>query len=200
MQIYLATKNAGKRDEFAALFAGSDVELLTDDDYRDPVEGETSYLANAALKAFALRDQLRERGIAANVLADDSGMEVRALGGAPGVISAYYGGAALSWAQRRRTVLDALAGVSGAERAARFVCALHFIATDDRELVTFATVEGVVATDDRGAGGFGYDPIFVYPPLARTFAEMRAAEKNQHSARAVALAALTGGLRAVRAG
>ena len=200
MRIYLATKNAGKRDEFAALFAGSDVELVTYAAYRDPVEGEISYLDNAALKAYALRDQLVQAGIAANVLADDSGMEVRALGGAPGVISAYYGGADLTWAQRRRKVLDELAGRPLAERAARFVCALHFIAADDRELVTFATVEGLVANDDRGAGGFGYDPIFVYPPLGRTFAEMLATEKNRHSARAVALAALTGGLRAVTAG
>ena len=197
--MFLATKNAGKREEFAALLAGSGIELVGFDAYRDPVEGDRSYFENAALKARALHEQLREHGIDANVLADDSGLEVRALDGAPGVVTAYYGGPGLSWAERRRALLDALAVRDTTDRSARFVCALHYIAADAREIATFATVEGAIADADRGELGFSFDPIFYYPPAHKTFSEMTAAEKNGVSHRAVALAALLGGLRAANA-
>jgi XTP/dITP diphosphohydrolase len=128
--VYLATKNAGKREEFAALFAGTPIVLRTYDAYRDPIEGESSYIDNAALKANALREQLLVAGIVADVLSDDSGMEVDALDGRPGVITADYGGAGLSWAERRRVVLDELAALGETRRDARFVCYLHFIAAD----------------------------------------------------------------------
>ena len=186
--MYLATKNAGKREEFVALFAGTGIALRTYEAYRDPVEGESSYTANAALKAEALRAQLVAAGIVADVLADDSGMEVDALDGRPGVITADYGGAGLTWAERRRVVLDELAALGNVDRSARFVCYLHFIAADGTVTAAFGDVAGSIAMDDRGASGFSFDPIFAYGPDGRTFAELSSEEKNSvsHRARAVA--------------
>jgi XTP/dITP diphosphohydrolase len=176
------------------LLAGSGIELLTYDAYADPVEGVSSYFDNARLKARALWEQLRAAGMTANVLADDSGLEVRALDGKPGVATADYGGPGLSWAQRRAALLDELRQHGAVDRRCRFVCALHYVAVDEREIGTFATVEGEVATEDRGGAGFSFDPIFVYPPAGKTFAELSDAEKNAVSHRATALAGLLGSL------
>jgi len=186
--VYLATKNAGKREEFAALFAGTPIALRTYDDYRDPIEGEHSYTDNAALKANALREQLLAAGIVADVLSDDSGLEIDALGGRPGVITADYGGAGLTWSERRRVVLDELSVLGDVDRSARFVCYLHFIAADGTVTAAFGDVAGSIAMDDRGASGFSFDPIFAYGPDGRTFAELSSEEKNcvSHRARAVA--------------
>jgi len=201
MDLYVATKNAGKLRELEAVFAGSGFELRTFDAYVDPVEGDSSYPDNAALKARALRAQLQRAGVAGHVLADDSGLEVLALGGRPGVLTAYYGGADISWSKRRRKLLDELAarGV-GAERRARFVCALHFIEAAGRELTAQGTVDGEIAPEERGERGFSFDPVFFYPPEARTFAELSAAEKNRVSHRAVAAAALLDALGRAGAG
>lgn len=139
--------------------------------------------------------QLRAAGIAGNVLADDSGLEVRALGGRPGVATAYYGGADLTWAERRAALLAELRDLGTADRRCRFVCALHFVGADERELGTFATVAGVVAEEDRGAAGFSFDPIFLYPPAGKTFAEISESEKNGISHRAIATAAIVAGIR-----
>ncbi len=185
--MYLATKNAGKREEFAALFAGTPIVLRTYEAYRDPAEGEHSYTDNAALKADALRAQLLAAGIVADVLADDSGMEVDALDGRPGVITADYGGPGLTWAERRRVVLDELAASGGVDRSARFVCYLHFIAADGTVTTAFGDVAGRIAPDDRGESGFSFDPIFAYGADGRTFAELSAEEKNAVSHRAVAV-------------
>jgi non-canonical purine NTP pyrophosphatase (RdgB/HAM1 family) len=171
------------------------MEIASYDDYRDPVEGETSYADNAAAKARALREQLRAAGIDAPVLADDSGLEVAALGGRPGVTTAYYGGTGLTWAQRRAALLGELRRAGAVDRRCRFVCALHFIGSDDREFGTFATVEGEVAAEDRGEAGFSFDPIFVYPPAGKTFAEMTDAEKNRVSHRARAVESLIADIR-----
>ncbi len=186
--MYLATKNAGKREEFVALLAGTPIALRTYEAYRDPVEGESSYTDNAALKANALREQLLAAGIVADVLADDSGLEVDALEGRPGVITADYGGAGLTWAERRRVVLDELAALGDVDRSARFVCYLHFIAADGEALTASGDVAGRIASEDRGASGFSFDPIFAYGPDGRTFAELSSEEKNavSHRARAVA--------------
>jgi len=124
------------------------------------------------------------------VLADDSGLEVRALGGRPGVATAYYGGVGLSWAERRAALLEELRRTGAGDRRCRFVCALHFVGDDDRELATFATVQGEVAAEDRGVAGFSFDPIFVYPPAGKTFAELSEGEKNAVSHRAIAVTAL----------
>jgi XTP/dITP diphosphohydrolase len=200
MTVYVATKNAGKLRELKALFAGAHVdgapfELATFDGYEDPVEGDTSYADNAALKARALRTQLRRAGVAGSVLADDSGIEVLALGGRPGVLTADYGGPGLTWSERRRALLDELANVVDvADRQARFVCALHFIDAAGRELTATGTVDGEIAFEERGELGFSFDPVFSYPPAGLTFAELDAAEKNRVSHRAMAVTALLGAL------
>ncbi len=112
------------------------------------------------------------------MLADDSGLEVYALGHRPGVLTAYYGGAGLSWSERRRTLIAELDAVGTPDRRARFVCALHFIDAGGRELAVFATVEGEIACEERGELGFSFDPVFLYVPAGRTFAELTPAEKN----------------------
>jgi non-canonical purine NTP pyrophosphatase (RdgB/HAM1 family) len=196
VRIHVATRNGGKLREMEALFAGSGFTLATYDRYLEPVEGETSYAENAALKARTLHQQLRETDLPANVLADDSGLEVYALDGMPGVMTAYYGGVELSWAERRRRLLSELDGSGLADRTARFVCALHFISDGGREFGALATVEGEIAREDRGEAGFSFDPIFLYPAAGRTFAEMDEAEKNRVSHRAVAAAGLLATLRA----
>lgn len=195
MRVYLATKNAGKRDEFQALLAGTGIELLEFPGYRDVVEGESDYAENAALKARALREQLLSAGIEAAVLADDSGLEIDALDGRPGVITAYYGGATLSWAQRRKFVLDELALQLHPDRSARFVCYLHYIDEDGAETAVNASVDGTIAARDRGERGFGFDPIFVYPAAQKSFAELSATEKNAVSHRRRAVSTLLHELR-----
>ncbi|MFN2459868.1 MAG: non-canonical purine NTP pyrophosphatase [Candidatus Velthaea sp.] len=196
MRVYVATANAGKLRELQALFAPDEFELVTADRYESPAEGDTSYGDNAALKALALHARLVREGIAANVLADDSGIEVAALARRPGVLTAYYGGAAATWPERRRRLIDELAATGSPDRAARFVCAMHFVGGDGREFASMATVTGEIAYEDRGAAGFSFDPIFVYPPLARTFAELIDDEKNRVSHRAVAAAGLIAEVRA----
>jgi XTP/dITP diphosphohydrolase len=195
VKVYIATRNAGKLRELEALFAGAPFELATFADYAEPVEGDVSYADNAALKAHALHAQLVRAGIAGNVLADDSGLEVFALGRRPGVLTAFYGGAELPWGERRRKLIAELAQSGSADRRARFVCALHFVSAEGREFATLGTVDGEVAPEDRGGLGFSFDPVFLYGPAGRTFAEMRAEEKNRLSHRAIAAAGLVAELQ-----
>ncbi|HZO94692.1 MAG TPA: non-canonical purine NTP pyrophosphatase [Candidatus Baltobacteraceae bacterium] len=195
MLVYVATTNAGKLAEMEALFAGAPLRLATFEGYRSPLEGDVSYADNAALKARALRAQLLHAGEHAAVLADDSGLEVRALDGRPGVLTAYYGGADVSWSERRCALIAEVDAAGSPDRAARFVCALHFIAADGRELGAFATVDGEIAREERGELGFSFDPLFFYAPAGGTFAEMTAAQKNAVSHRAIAAAGLLAELR-----
>jgi len=190
VKIYVATRNAGKLRELESLFSGAPFELATYAEYADPVEGDVSYADNAALKAHALHAQLARAGIAGNVLADDSGLEVFALERRPGVLTAYYGGAELPWSERRRKLIDELAASGSADRGARFVCALHFVSAAGREFATMGTVDGGIAPEERGELGFSFDPVFLYPPAGRTFAELTAEEKNRVSHRAIAVAGL----------
>lgn len=130
------------------------------------------------------------------MLADDSGLEVQALGGRPGVLTAYYGGPGLTWSERRRALLAELAACNeGADRRARFVCALHFIGESGRELTALGTVVGEIAAEERGELGFSFDPVFFYAPAGRTFAELSSGEKNRSSHRARAVAALLDALQ-----
>lgn len=194
METYLATTNPGKVAEITAMFAGSTLELRSYDAYVAPEEGETSYVDNALIKARALRTQLRLAGNAgAAVLADDSGIEIAAFGGAPGVLSARYGGEEAPWAQRRAHLLDELGNAN--DRAARFVCVMAFIDPGGREIVVKGEVDGEIASEERGDGGFGYDPLFYYPPIGRTFAQIDATEKNRLSHRGRAARALIAALR-----
>ena len=143
--------------------------------------GET-FAANARLKAEAFQ---RAAGVV--TVADDSGLEVDALGGAPGIYSARFGGPSASDDDRNRLVLDELASVPGAGRSARFVCAIAVSAPGTAARVFQATVEGVIASEPAGANGFGYDPIFYYPPFGCTLAQVDAERKATVSHRGRAL-------------
>jgi XTP/dITP diphosphohydrolase len=182
--------------ELHALFAATRFELALFPEYQSPAEGITSYTDNAVLKARALHAVLRDRGCAENVLADDSGLEVTALDGRPGVTTADYGGPGASWPERRGKLLAEVAAAPLADRRARFVCAMHFISADGREFGSFGSVDGVVAPAERGALGFSFDPIFLYPPAGKTFAELSDAQKNAVSHRAIATAAILAAIEA----
>lgn len=199
MKTYVATKNAGKLREMIAIFAGSPLELVTYPAYADVAEDAASYVGNAILKARALAKQLDDGGIEAAVLSDDSGLEVDALNGRPGVLSARYAGVENSWPNRRGLLLSELDGVSEAARTARFVCVMALI-VPGRELFTaIGTVEGRIVEAERGTGGFGYDPVFYYPPRGCTFAELTEREKNALSHRRRAADAILCEMRGHRA-
>ncbi len=195
MNVFVATKNAGKLRELRAIFAGYGWTLETYEAYVDPEEGVDSYIDNAAEKARALRAQFVAVGRRVAVLGDDSGLEVDALGGRPGVVSARYGGPNATWAQRRQLLRDELAAAGG-ERGAAFVCALHFIDENGEETSVLRRLRGTIAETDRGEAGFSYDPIFVYPPLDRTFGELDEEQKNAISHRSLAVGALVTALDA----
>jgi XTP/dITP diphosphohydrolase len=148
-----------------------------------PDETGSSYAANAFLKA---RLAARHTGLLA--LGDDSGLEVDALGGAPGLHSARFGGLGLDDAGRCERLLTALMGVEAARRTARFRCVIALVHPGGEERLVEGSAEGVILTAPRGRGGFGYDPLFYYPPLGQTFAELSDVEKAQvsHRGRAVA--------------
>ncbi len=200
MTFVVATANAGKVHELRAIFDRRGIELALFPGYTSPVEGELSYTDNAALKARALHAILRAQGRPGSVLADDSGLEVAALSGRPGVTTADYGGAGATWPQRRSLLLAELAAVGPADRRARFVCAMHFIDADGREFGSFGTVDGAIAPAEAGELGFSFDPIFLYPPAGRTFAQLRDEEKNRISHRAIAAAAILAAIDAAALG
>ncbi|PZR56131.1 MAG: non-canonical purine NTP pyrophosphatase [Candidatus Meridianibacter frigidus] len=182
MKTYVATKNADKLRELRAIFARSALELDANPKYRDVEEGDTNYADNAKLKARALSAQLREVGIGAAVLADDSGIEVDALDGRPGVLSARYAGD-VSWPERRAQLLREVRGLPADRRGCKFVCAMAFIYPDGSFVEGYGEAEGRLTTQECGKNGFGYDPIFFYPPAGKTFAELSEHEKNHVSHR-----------------
>jgi XTP/dITP diphosphohydrolase len=185
--VYAATKNPGKLRELRELFAGSGWEIESYAGYGDVAEGETSYAENAALKARTLRATLLADGATGAVLGDDSGLEVAALDGRPGVLSARYGGSDASWAERRARLLAEVAASGSKDRSARFVCALHYITSNGSAVAVEADVRGSIAEVERGESGFSFDPIFWYPAAGKTFAELEPRQKNaiSHRGRAV---------------
>jgi XTP/dITP diphosphohydrolase len=195
MKTYVATKNQGKLVEMQAILDGSPLELETYPDYVDVIEGESSYVDNALLKARALIGQLRDAGISAAVLADDSGIEVEAMGNRPGVLSARYAGEDASWPQRLAMMLHELRDTPEELRDGRFVCVMALVLPGGQELTGRGIVDGIIAREAHGSAGFGYDPIFFYPPRGCTFAELTAQEKNQVSHRRRAAGALLASLQ-----
>ena len=149
-----------------------------------PEETGQAYADNALVKA---RTASRLTGSLA--LGDDSGLEVDALGGAPGLHTARFGGPGLSDRQRWELLLERLHDVPPAGRTARFRCVIALAGPGRGERVVEGVVEGVIARAPRGSGGFGYDPVFFYPPLGRTFGEISDEEKRRVSHRGKALAA-----------
>ncbi len=183
LKAYVATKNAGKLGEMKNIFANSELELDTYPLYAEAPENEDNYAGNAESKARSLNRQLREARVQGAVLADDSGIEVAALGGRPGVLSARFAGKEATWPVRRERLLEELTNVPPDARSAKFCCAMMLILESGEEFSGYGEVEGVVTGEERGRFGFGYDPIFFYPPANATFAEMEEQEKNRISHR-----------------
>ena len=185
MKVYCATSNPGKLREFQAALDGHvDVEPVPGlRDIEAPPETGATFEANAAEKTLYY-----SRFCDGIVFADDSGIEVDALGGAPGVYSARYAGPDATDEANNRLVLDRMRGI--VNRAARFVCVIA-AARGGELLATFrGEVEGVLAEEPRGSGGFGYDPLFHYAPFGCTFGEVPLDRKMQVSHRSRALAKL----------
>jgi XTP/dITP diphosphohydrolase len=189
-KLLIATTNQGKLREYAAIFAGLPLELrnLRDEGIADDVE-ETgaTFAENARLKAeyYTTRSGLP-------ALADDSGLEVAALGGEPGVYSARYAGPGKSDAERNAFLLQKLAHVPFHARLARFVCVIALAAPNGQVELVEGVLPGVIEHEPRGTGGFGYDPLFYVLDENATLAEIPPERKNQisHRARAAAEARL----------
>ena len=188
MRLLIATRNSHKTEEIRAILgpAWEVSDLNAHPDVPSPEETGETFAENAAIKAVAASQRFDGW-----VLADDSGLEVDALAGAPGVRSARYAGPGASDADNRAKLLDALDGVRGKARSARFRCAMA-LTKAGAVLGTFdGTVEGVIVNGERGEGGFGYDALFVPEGHCETFAQLPPSTKNalSHRARALAQAA-----------
>lgn len=186
-RVVLASSNAGKLREFAELLAGQGFTLARQSDFgiEPPPETGNTFLENALIKA---RNAARISGLPA--IADDSGIEVDALSGGPGVHSARYAGEGATDEANLDKLLAALAGESPETRGARYRCVIVYVAhaDDPAPLIGEGSWEGRIITEKRGDGGFGYDPSFVPVGDTRTVAEMPPEEKNTKSHRAQALA------------
>lgn len=186
-RLVIASKNQHKIAEIMDVFhdIGLDVELVEDAQWPDVDETEATLEGNALLKAREVRAHTGHA-----VIADDTGLEVEALGGAPGVVSARYAGDAATYEDNVQKLLDVMAGIGN--RRARFRTVMVLIDELGEELLVEGIMDGFITTEPRGTNGFGYDPVFEVGK--RTFAEMTTDEKNQISHRAKALRALAGEL------
>ena len=185
--IVIATRNRGKAREFGELLGARFERILDLDDIGFPGDVEedgSSFAENARLKAVEC-----SKACALPVLADDSGLEVFSLGGRPGIHSARYAGPGASDGEKIAKLLAEL-GVAASSREARFVCALALARSGKVLLETVGECRGRISEVPSGSGGFGYDPVFLLPELARTYAELPAEEKNRYSHRARAVDSL----------
>ncbi len=194
-RIVFATSNEGKMKEVRMILSGCGCEVLSLREAGIDVDAEengTTFEENAIIKVKAIRPFTD-----AVVLADDSGLEVDYLDKAPGVYSARFMGHDTSYELKNREIIRRLSGVEGEERSARFVCVIAASLPDGRILTTRGTIEGVIAHEPSGTGGFGYDPIVLVPELGKTTAELEAEEKNRISHRGKALRQMREKLRAL---
>ena len=201
MKLLLATRNRNKIEEIRRIFNFPGIEILSPFDLsslpEEVEENADTFEGNALLKARSLAGVMRGgEGDAAWVMADDSGLEVAALNGAPGIHSARYAGEPSNTPANNAKLLRELEGVE--DRRARFVCVIAFCAPDGREWTVRGECPGRILREARGAAGFGYDPLFVPDGYEETFAELGASIKNKISHRARALekaaALLTGAM------
>jgi XTP/dITP diphosphohydrolase len=187
--LIVATSNPGKLREFRALLADLpfDLRSLGELGIASPEESGSSFLENALLKA---RHAAAAQNAAA--IADDSGLEVEGLGGAPGIHSARYAGVGADDAANNDKLLNALAGMCAEQRRARYRCALVWLSgpADAAPVVAEGVWEGSIIDTPRGSGGFGYDPYFWLPQLGLTAAELNSVDKNRLSHRGIAMRAL----------
>jgi XTP/dITP diphosphohydrolase len=195
--LYLASSNPGKLGEFRALARAAQLdasialELLPEFDSLPAFDENAPTFAENAL-GKALHYSRFQDGF---VFADDSGLVVPALGGAPGVHSARYAGPAATSADRVVKLLAELRGKSGEERAAHFVCVIALAERGRAAAIVSGRVDGMILEAPRGSAGFGYDPVFYFPALDKGFAELSAEEKNEHSHRGKAFRRLLDILR-----
>jgi XTP/dITP diphosphohydrolase len=195
-KLFLASSNVGKLAEYRALATTSadsfpvELALLPDFDALPTFEENAPTFAENATGKALHHSRLQE-GL---VFADDSGLVVPALGGAPGVHSARYAGPQATNSQRIEKLLGTLRGKTGADRAAYFVCAIALAERGRAMAIVTDRVDGEILETPRGTGGFGYDPVFYFPPTGKTFAELPAEEKNQRSHRGKAFRRLLAAL------
>lgn len=186
MKVVLASRNRHKLEEIQNILARYDMELVLQSDLGldiDVEENGTSFEENSELKARAV---MEASGLPA--IADDSGLCVDVLGGAPGIYSARYGAPdCVTDRDRLNHLLQDLRGVRSEERTARFVCVITLLYPDGKKLVARGSCEGLISFEPRGEDGFGYDPVFYLPTHGCTFAQMGQERKNQISHRANAL-------------
>lgn len=188
-QILMATRNKGKAEELVWLLRDLPVKVLTLEDFPDLAEvPETgcTFAENAALKA-----EYAASATGLISLSDDSGLEVDALGGRPGVLSARFAGEGANDRENNLKLLSLLRDVPQEQRKARFVSVIAIAAPKPsgkpERFLTRGTCEGLILQEERGGGGFGYDPLFLVPQLGKTFAELTMEEKNRISHRGQAL-------------
>jgi XTP/dITP diphosphohydrolase len=191
--LLLASQNPGKLAEMRQLLEGLPFHVLRPKDVgiaEAPEETGHTFMENATLKA-------RYYGARAGLLtvADDSGLSVDALGGGPGLYSSRFGGEGATDDDRNRLLLDKLRAVPDVQRGARFTSAVAVVRDGGLIFQAEETVDGRIAPEPRGPHGFGYDPVFFYPPFARTFGEVAPAEKDRVSHRGKAFARLREFLR-----
>ena len=184
--IILATRNEGKISEFKKLLTGFDAEIITLKDFGTipaiEEDGET-FEDNAYKKAW-----LTAQYIGLPAIADDSGLMVNALGGAPGVFSARYAGADATDEENNLKLLKAMEGHE--DREARFMCIIAIAVPKGPALIYEGICEGIITRESIGEHGFGYDPLFYYPPMKKSFAQLSPDEKNKVSHRGKAMAEL----------
>lgn len=187
-EVLIATNNAGKGKDFEALFTPLGIQVLTLNDIEGEIDVEETgktFEDNAILKAETVAGLLGKI-----VIADDSGLEIDALDGAPGVYSARYAGNDSTDGENIDKALQALQGVPSEDRTARFRCVLAIAGPGIKTEVFSGSCEGIITEERQGTNGFGYDPIFYVPGKARTMAELTAGEKSSISHRGAALAKL----------
>jgi XTP/dITP diphosphohydrolase len=194
MKLLLASSNPGKLREYRELAGDSHMDLAELPNFREItefVESAPTFAENAAGKA-----QYYSRFAGESVLADDSGLVVPSLGGAPGVHSARYAGPNATDRERIDKLLREMKGKKGDERRGLFIC-VTAVAKQGRVIaVTSNFAQGVLTEEPRGTNGFGYDPIFLFPKLGRTYAELTNLEKNQYSHRGKSFRSMLGALAA----
>jgi XTP/dITP diphosphohydrolase len=180
-KLLLATTNLDKLKEYRAIFVDVPFQLLSLHDIQldmDVEETGTTFAENAEQKALAYA---RASGLLS--LADDSGLEIDALGGAPGIYSARFAGRETPYVERFRLIEEQLKGVAEEQRTARFRCAITIAEPTGMYRTVEGVIEGVIAHTPRGENGFGYDPIFLVPELGKTTGELPAEQKNRISHR-----------------
>ena len=184
-KVIFATGNEGKMREIRQILADSGYEILSMKEAGvdlDIVEDGTTFEENALIKAKAVMEATGEL-----TLADDSGLEIDAFGGEPGVYSSRYLGEDTPYTEKNQVILDRMKDVPEEKRGARFVCVIAAVFPDGQTRTTRGTMEGIIGYESNGENGFGYDPIFYLPELKKYSAQLSSDEKNQLSHRGQAL-------------